>query len=456
MKQLILFTFLALIPCINAQNFEPFKHSQPKRFQHPTNQSDNDYFFYSLETTVVGDTTFFKQYFRITENQIDVSNDPYCSGWGGGMQPLCDTTWLGLKFNYNSATKDLNLQNANGEELNFDLGLALGDSALFYSTTDQHYYLRLDSFQQELIIDSLEWVKTFTIHKYNDLDELVASPLNDFQIRLSENLGLASFINCRDFPAVEQGYVLQGQLNPTIGYYQLTYDEVFPWAPGDTLETRGYNSNSSLGVYTVSHTLYTITDRIETSDSVWIYLNVESQINNYPGGNPPFYPPPFNISYPNPIIYQKGQNINDKPHNLNMGTTYINDSTNNCGYRKRHVQAESFNMYCDSCHCLIPYDGFGTDISTIEYQEGLGQVYINSIPYGSVLSNTYASLIYSNIGGETCGDYVPLALDELTIQKERKLIKITDLIGREMEQRSNMLQIYLYDDGSADRVWEME
>jgi hypothetical protein len=332
----------------------------------------------------------------------------------------------------------------------------LGDSTLFYSATDQHYYVRYDSFGQEMVIDSLEWVKTFSIHKYNDLDELSASPLNDFQLRLSENLGLASFINCIDFPTVEQGYVLQGQLNPTIGYYQLTYDEVFPWTPGDTIETRGYNSNSSWGVYTVSHTLFTIESRIETSDSVWIYLNIENQIDNYPSGNPPFYPPPFNISYPNPIIFQKGKNISEKPHNLNLGIAYLNDSTDNCGYRKRFMEAGSFNFYCDSCHCLIPYDGFGSSISTSEYQEGLGQVYVNSIPYGSVFTSTYASLIYSNIGGEMCGDYVPLALDEMILHKERKLIKITDLTGREMKQQSNMLQIFIYDDGSIEKIMNFE
>jgi hypothetical protein len=456
MKHLILLSFLVVFSSFSAQNFEPFKHSQPKRFQHPTNPNDNDYFFYSLETLTDGDTTFFKQYFRMTENLVDVINDPYCSGWGGGMQPQGDTTWLGLNFKYNSASRELSLKNANNEELNFDFSMLLGDSALFYSATDQQYYIRYDAFAQELIIDSLEWVKTFTIHKYNDLDELVVSPLNDFQIRLSENLGLASFINCKDFPAFEQGYVLQGQLNPTIGYYQLTYDEAFPWTPGDTLETRGYNSYPSWGVYTVSHTLYTIQSRIETSDSVWIYLNIESQIDNYPDGNPLSYPPPFNINYPNPIIFQKEKNISDKPHNLNLGIAYFNDSTDNCGYRKRFMEVGSFNFYCDSCHCLIPYDGFGSSISTSEYQEGLGQVYLNSIPYGSVLSGTYASLIYSNVGGITCGDYAPLGLSELAIEPERTLVKIVDITGREIEEKTNTMLIYIYSDGSSSRVLRLE
>lgn len=456
MKKTILIIFLVHFSGVNAQNFEPFKHSQPKRFQHPTDQNDNDHFFYSLETWNDGDTTFFKQYFRMTENMVDVSNNPDCLGWGGGMQPQGDTTWLGLKFHYNSATKELKLKNSSSEVLNFDLGVALGDSALFYSAPNQHYYLRYDSFQQELFIDSLEWIKTFTIHKYNDLDELVASPLNDFQIRLSENLGLASFINCKDFPVVEQGYVLQGQLNPTIGYYQLTYDEVFPWAPGDTLETRGVNSLSSLGVNTVSHRVFTILDRIESADSVWIYINMEEQIDYFPNGNPPGYPPVFNINYPSILAYRKNDNISDKPHNMNNGTNYLNDSTDNCGMRKRFLLNETFNFYCDSCHCLIPYDGFGTEIMTSEFQEGLGQVLLNSVPYGPLTTYTNAVLIYSNIAGESCGDFVPLAIEELSIQKERKLIKITDLIGREIEQQSNLLQIYLFDDGSVERVFQMK
>ena len=63
---------------------------------------------------------------------------------------------------------------------------------------------------------------------------------------------MLSFINCYDFPSLEQGLELQGQTNPTIGNYQLTYDACYPWTTGDIIQYS--TSNSTGGVAEIIYT----------------------------------------------------------------------------------------------------------------------------------------------------------------------------------------------------------
>jgi hypothetical protein len=438
-----------------SQGYSPFTTVSPKRFVNPIDPSDNDYYFLSTLTSFSGDTTTFNQYLRQSDYTVDVTGTA-CEGWGGMIQPTADTTWLGRQFTYNTLTNELVHNNASSEVLSFDFGLNLGDSAIFYSGVSYDYFIRYDVLNQELVIDSSDWVKTFTIWKYDGLGNLLSSPLNGFEINLSENYGIVSFIDCHSFPSIEKGLTLMGQLNPTIGYYQLTYDEVYPWAPGDTLELRGVNYFQGWGVQTTSHKLITIQNRIETSDSVWIYLNIDTQIEETPSGAPG-YPNPYNIYYPNPIIYKKGTNINAYPNKTVIGnTTYMHDSVDNCGTRGRFTAYDEFNFYCDSCDCFIPYDGNGSSANTAKYLEGLGVVYSSVQQYGNWVDYTVAELIYSNVGGLQCGLYVPLGLGEIELDQNRYLVKVVDLLGRETSIQPNTVQIYLYSDGTIEKIFRVE
>jgi hypothetical protein len=379
------------------QGYAPFNENNPKRFQDVLNTNNNEYFFYPIEIENNADTTTFHQYLSYSSVLVDVTGT-ICEGWGGQLQPAADTTWLGRLIKYITTTQELIITNADAEQLTFDFGINIGDSSVFYSNVD-HYYLRYDNLAQELVIDSLNWVKTFTIWKYDSFGNAVSSALNGFEIKLSEQLGLVSFIDCDNFPTSEKGFTLMGQLNPTIGYYQLTYDEIFPWNPGDTLEVKGTNYKQSWGMITRSHKLITIQNRIETSDSVWIYLNIEEQIDESAPGAP-FTLYPYNIGYTNPIVFKKGSNISPYPHNSAYGTiSFFNDSVNYCGPRKGYGSYEAFNIYCDSCDCFIPFDGNGQYVSTYEYTEGLGMTFSKIQQYGNWVDETSAELIYSNIGG---------------------------------------------------------
>lgn len=454
MKNLLFFLLLLPIFTSYSQGFAPFNENNPKRFYFPGNPADNDYFFFSYQTGTSGDTTIFNQYLRYSTSTVDVTGTD-CEGWGGSIQPTADTSWLGRRIKYNHLTKELTLLNSSMEPLIFNFGISLGDSSIFYSNGDE-YYIRYDLLQQENVIDSLNWVKTYTIWKYDSSGNLSASPLNGFELKLSEQLGLVHFIDCNRFPNLEQGLYLMGQLNPTIGYYQMTYDEAFPWTPGDTIEYKGINYRQSWGMMTTSHVLLTIQDRIETSDSVRIYLTVDQQIdNNTPGA--PFTLPPFNIGYPNPIVFKKGANLSIYPHESTFGTiSFINDSIDYCGNRKRYRSMEDFSTYCDSCDCFIPIDGNGQYVNTEQYLEGLGQTFAKVQQYGNWVDITQAEMIYSNIGGVQCGNYIPLAVDELSLTTEKTLSKIVDLLGRETSERSNEILIYIYSDGTNQRTLKIE
>jgi hypothetical protein len=55
-----------------------------------------------------------------------------------------------------------------------------------------------------------------------------------------------------------------------------------------------------------------------------------------------------------------------------------------------------------------------------------------------------------------CGNACSLSISELNTNTPKKLSKIIDLTGREIQYRKNTLMIYIYEDGSSERVVELE
>lgn len=448
MKKIYLFPFFLIGISAWTQNFVPFKQDQPKRFHAVGNSSDNDYFFFSLQSETLGDTIRFKQYSRITNNTVNVSGTS-CEGWGGFEAKIIDTTWLGLYINFLPSAQKLHLTNQMNESLVFDFSIPTGDSMEFFTTTDAHYYIKNNGTFPQTVFTSSDNVKHFVVQKYNDLGQISPSPLNDFVVELGENLGLLTFFDAHKFPAIEKPLELEGQINPTIGHYQLTYDEVFPWHTGDTIEVKGYLPYGNNGGGSVSHRIYVVNDRIETADSVSIFFDINEQIDAYPPGSTAVY----NIDYPNPLIFAKGQNVMVEPNHLFENTyEYTFGNVNNCGTRAYAARTGSFEWMCDSCHCAIPYDGFGSYLYNFTYMEGLGMTNSSAIGYGNTY-NAGAQLIYANIGGVTCGDYIALGLEEYQMNQPKIIVSKTDLLGRPITNEALQLVIYHYSDGSSEKVF---
>lgn len=445
-----------------AQNFIPINETSHKRFANVLDPTDDAYFSFVTDNVVSGNEITFHQYMKESGDYINVMNT-VCAGWGGNSQPTADTTWLGREQFFNSMTNKFSLLNYQGDTLHFDFGMTLGDSAVIYDDGISSYYLRYDALNTEQVIDSTDAVKRFTIWKYDAFNNLEVSEFNGFAVRLSENYGLVSFVDCHSFPSEERKLEMIGHLEPNMGYYQMTRDEVYPWQIGDTLQYRGYNSGFSQGgPTTVSYRTIIINDRVETLDSVWIYFDTEVQLVQTPQGSPSF-PSAFNIVYSSPITFRKGEPIVKYPQDAlgQIGSYYSThrfDSVFVCGNRSQYSYTSDWQLYCDSCDCWTEYDGNGSYLGNGNYIQGLGMTFKSLVQYGSLPFPAKAELEYSNVSGIQCGLYVPLSLPKLSLDsKEKELLKIVDILGREVKQlKKGELYIYQYSDGTSEKKVAVE
>jgi hypothetical protein len=437
MKTKLLFLILCAFTNSFAQNNSPFSENNPKRFQNTQDALDNEYFFYPQMIEIIGDTVVFKQYYKMTNQTVDVLGTS-CEGWGGGFQPVIDSTWLGRDIGYNEVSSELYVSNGQMEPLTFDFSLLLGDSSLFYQDITNEYYIKHTMLSSENIFGVIDMVKTFVIKHYDLSGSPLVSPLHNFEIKLAENLGLIQFISCYDFPQTEIGLSLKGQLHPTIGEYQMTYDEAFPWNTGDTLEYVGYNSFQQGGPSTTIYSRYVITDRIETVDSVFIFFDYDEQLLQLPAGMGS-YPSAYTISYQSPIKYKKGDNVIEQPSGMAANSTdiYFADSIDDCGMRGRIRKIGAFNVYCDECNCMTAYDGFMSALEFEDYQTSKGITYKKTQGYGPSVSPLTSSLIYSNINGEICGDYIALGLEEIDLSIKLFPNPTSELLNVELPVQMN-------------------
>ena len=73
----------------------------------------------------------------------------------------------------------------------------------------------------------------------------------------------------------------------------------------------------------------------------------------------------------------------------------------------------------------------------------------------------YSTTNWTNIDSQTsfsanCGNPCTLGISELNTNTTKKLSKIIDLTGREIQYQKNTTMIYIFEDGSSERVFEFE
>ncbi len=69
------------------------------------------------------------------------------------------------------------------------------------------------------------------------------------------------------------------------------------------------------------------------------------------------------------------------------------------------------------------------------------------------IENNQEGLMYDNI---SIGINPPIALEENYSNQNKKLVKVVDLLGRATEILSNTTLIYVYDDGTSEKVFRVE
>lgn len=454
MKKLTLLALMSPLFCM-AQSHQPLDGSVSKRFFEVNEPENNDYFFYATGEVQNGNEIVWNQYFTIQSEQ-EVEFNENCSWWGGISTTTLDTTWLGTTIYYQENTMELQLTNEYSELLNFNFGLNLNDSALFYENDNSSWYIRLVGEEEQSVLGQNENVKHFAISAYNIGGVPLENELSDFIIQLSENLGLITFIDCYHFPNVLTGLQLSGQTNPLLGEYQLSYTDIYPWQPGDVIQYQGSRSYMQGTLTNTTYQTLSVTAREETIDSVHIYFETNTQqFIEFPGDNSV-----ISIPLSNPISFSKNDIISDLPYNrasfLWLMSTYSEHLDEDyCSSLGQLSYEESFSAYCDSCLCFGPIDGFGNAILKKRYALNRGQIYLRSEEYGPLetQNNWMVNQIYSNIGGVECGNLF-VGLDEkadiklqvfpnpsrelinISTSAQAELMWLTDINGRVVYQTS--------------------
>ncbi|NVK62988.1 MAG: T9SS type A sorting domain-containing protein [Flavobacteriales bacterium] len=458
--KILLTTFVLISSLIGfSQNYQPFGQNSSKRFFDVDSLTNDNYFFYNDYSTSSGDTTYFTQYRKLVHIQ---DYTEYCTFWGGASGLFLDTTWLGITIKWNNVTRELSLLNNHAEAINFDFNLPIGASAPFYSNGSIEYRIEHSATVLSSFYNITDSVQLFEIQAFDPGGTPIASALNGFEIKLSKNYGIMSFINCFEFPALEQKFMLKGNTFPDFGEYSLTNDLAYPWQTGDQLQYR--NSRLGQGANQYNYQMLTVTDRVETADSVWIYLT-SALIEPSPAFGGPFN----HQRSAQPIIYRKGSFVTYLPTNRSNYEIPIYGplvfrgewtDTNFCGDSLKAVSSSGYFQYlCDVCQCYGQYDGHGSSTSSQTYLENFGVSSRRHEPYGYLMNGTGLGslLIYADVNGVTCGN-LWADLDELntfnlelfpnptndlvTINSEFQMEEITirDFSGRIVRELSNINQ----------------
>ncbi len=463
--------FVALILCHNliAQDYTPFSADVSKRFVNANDEADDDYFFYSTSNTIIENIVNYEQYYTVQSIEWDWEGAPgesECGFWGGNIGIGLDTTWLGNSIFYDEGLKSLLLLNEEGDSLNFNFNMAIGDSALFYSSDTLNYYITYISIIEDSNLGVIDSCKIFTVQSYNDFGILQSNSLSDFEIKISKELGMLSFIDCYHFPNELIPVQIKGQTNPLLGIYQMTYLDAYPWNEGDVIQYQGDHSQPAWGggftFYTTTYETLTISERVETEDSVFIYFT--SEVASIQNVGPETIGGIF-IPLDSPIIFHVQDLIIEVPHNFairdnsNPYLFYGEDDIEECGTDNAIRLRNQFASYCDSCLCYGSADGFGNSVQSRSYKENKGHTGTSYLYYGGIQDNPSKSIgqIYSNINGVECGDLIVLGIDELNaIQFEvfpnpsngkfsisseiiPKSIRVFDLSGRQVFQSNDGL-----------------
>lgn len=446
--------FLSFFICnqVFAQDYQPFNNQSPKRFYNISDSTENEHFFYPVDSVISNDSLILKQGFK---NLEFLSSSFNCTPWGDAYQT--DTNWLGRKIIYDINDKKLTLFNKLNQTLTFDFNLAVGDSSIFFVDSNKFYYIKLDSIYFDNVLNSSDSIKSFLINVYDSIGSIHFSEFNNFKICLGKKYGLISFMDVNQFPQVEKKLQLLGQINPNIGYYQMTYDEAFPYNINDVIQYYGINENSQIGLLTESVRTYTVTNKIETDSTVELYFDVQTRVKYNMDYSSPSFPPPagpisvFNAYIPNPLVFSKGALITTLPLNI---WAYSAEHLDYVKYDSDCINGQTimfdrnFQWYCEEDNNFIDIDQNGSSFLREKYKQSRGLVFVENYRYGNI-DDQYAEMIYSNINGTICGELSDLSIDESMFDNNIVVVKIYDVFGREVLNPSqNNLYIYLYSNGS--------
>jgi hypothetical protein len=214
----------------------------------------------------------------------------------------------------------------------------------------------------------------------------------------------------------------------------MTNAEVYNFEIGDVHQTKLYGSAGPPFEYHLD----TIVNKVVDVNSITYTIHRKTILN----GPPPY--PTISSSVETLVI----SNLTSSPSHFNYGSCIAPiDSSfiGNCG------EGVDFRQSDLDSTCFEPPFWFST------LHEGLGGPYYDVYDFSNMVDYQY-ELIYSNSSqwGE-CGNYQDffVGIEELT-ETNVHLIRIVDLLGLETEDLPNTLLIYVYSDGTTEKVVRIE
>lgn len=264
MRQILTFTFLIISFLSLGQDYKLFNSSTRKVYSNfPLPDSTFSIAFDSAALNA-GDSVYYN--FTQTGNIITSYE---CQFWG---PPECTQqdrpSWLGSKIVFDNVS-NYKFFTLNGDILNFDFSLKLGDSSIFYQSPTEKFYFSLTKADTITVLNYQDSARFYTIIHTDASGNTINSTLNGENIIVAKNLGLVQFFQVNAFPSVLNPVFLLGCMSPDLGMARLTNEILNDHTIGDEIQTYVklvYNYPSPNN--NEQFIKYTILSKVVTSDSI--------------------------------------------------------------------------------------------------------------------------------------------------------------------------------------------
>ncbi|MCU0319272.1 MAG: hypothetical protein MUE88_04260 [Flavobacteriales bacterium] len=274
----LLFVLLWSAVAMQAQDpyFKPFQASSKKLFVRDAPSTPGYDLAFDSAATLGTDSIYFHF------GAMDLASGemvPGCSGWG---DPYCYTAntpiWSGTLFLSNNIGTYW-MRNNLGDSLRFELGMAIGDTSVFFQDAVQRFSLIKSTPDTMTVLSYTDSIYRYTI-THTDLNDLpIQSVLNGGSLVVGKQLGLITFFKIDSFPQVLEPLLLFGSKDPDVGLHQITSAMVRDHQPGDVIQTRSYQGGGYPPL-PFSYRKESILARSDTPDSVQYLIDLEYSTAN--------------------------------------------------------------------------------------------------------------------------------------------------------------------------------
>jgi hypothetical protein len=124
----------------------------------------------------------------------------------------------------------------------------------------------------------------------------------------------------------------------------------------------------------------------------------------------------------------------------------------------QNTELTSFTCYYNQLNCLNIKNSNNTNMSiSTRFNPNLFCIEVDNVTWSTVnWTSSNLSIDIQTSFSANCGNPCTLGITELNINSPKQLSKIIDLTGREIQYKKNTLMIYVFEDGTSERIIEFE